>query len=124
MKDPFFEGTVILLCQYDAEGALGLVLNRECPISVGEVLEQTKLPSIKDGTKKTLWGGPVGGGACFVLWKGTPPADQGWIINADQSKHQELGWVFGRDVGRALAPTHTCDCDGRCTHACLAFKAS
>ena len=82
MKDPFFEGTIILLCQFDEEGALGIVVNRECPVSIGDVLEQTQLPPVEHGQKKTLWGGPVGGGACFVMWHGPIPDGQGWTIDS------------------------------------------
>lgn len=57
LQGSFFHRTVILICQHDAEGALGLVLNRSTTNKVGEAL-MADLPDIlKDET--LFLGGPV-----------------------------------------------------------------
>ncbi|HEU5069999.1 MAG TPA: YqgE/AlgH family protein [Verrucomicrobiae bacterium] len=53
----FFARTVVLICQHDAEGAFGLVLNRTAEKKFGEVVS-TELPeSLKD--QPLFVGGPV-----------------------------------------------------------------
>ncbi|WP_103888104.1 YqgE/AlgH family protein [Actinacidiphila yanglinensis] len=39
LADPNFERAVVLLLDHDAEGSLGVVLNRPTPVGVGDVLE-------------------------------------------------------------------------------------
>lgn len=45
MIDVFFAKTVVLLCDYDDEGALGLIVNRVTNLGSAEVLAQMDLPS-------------------------------------------------------------------------------
>ena len=81
MKDPYFEDTLILLCQYDETGALGIVINKISNISVAEILQQVKLPAISKN-KPALWGGPVTNGACFVIFEGEITSSEGWHIQS------------------------------------------
>lgn len=53
----FFHRTVVLLCQHDAEGAFGLVLNRSSGNKVGDALEADLSDRLKDQT--LYMGGPV-----------------------------------------------------------------
>jgi putative transcriptional regulator len=53
----FFQHTVILICQHDAEGALGLVLNRATGNKVGEVLVADLPAALKECPLYV--GGPV-----------------------------------------------------------------
>ncbi len=34
MDDPFFEGSVVYLCQHDKEGAMGIVINKPSPVTM------------------------------------------------------------------------------------------
>ncbi|SVE31544.1 uncharacterized protein METZ01_LOCUS484398, partial [marine metagenome] len=53
----FFSRTVVLLCQHNAEGAFGLVLNRGTQKTVGEMLLEDLPERISE---QDLWvGGPV-----------------------------------------------------------------
>lgn len=61
----WFERTVVLICQHDAEGAFGLVLNRPAGAKVGDALEGT-LPDAL-GAMPLLLGGPVQAGALSYL---------------------------------------------------------
>jgi len=38
LQGSFFQHTVVLICQHDAEGAFGLVLNRAMGSNVGEMI--------------------------------------------------------------------------------------
>lgn len=44
MIDPFFGRAVILLSEYNADGAMGLVINRPLGITLDTVLEQLEIP--------------------------------------------------------------------------------
>jgi putative transcriptional regulator len=61
----FFQRTVVLICQHDAEGAFGLVLNRATGSSVGDVV----VANIPDPLKACplYLGGPVQPGALSFL---------------------------------------------------------
>lgn len=80
MRDPNFERTVVLLCQHNDEGALGLVINRAGVVAIEEVLEGMELgPGGRAGVP-TWWGGPVGRETGFVIWRGDVPRDEGWTL--------------------------------------------
>lgn len=83
MHDQWFERTVVLLCQHDDEGALGLVINRDGPVTIGDVLERMDLSPEGSPDQPTWWGGPVGTGAGFVLWRGKADSDEGWTLGVD-----------------------------------------
>lgn len=81
MKDPFFAGTVILLCQHDDKGAIGLVINRGTSLTVQAVLDQLGLGAAGDFERYAVaWGGPVEPGAGFIVYLGQVPDDEGWNV--------------------------------------------
>lgn len=80
MKDPHFEGTVVLLCQHDENGAVGVVVNRETTMLVEDVLEQLSMERSARASAPVLWGGPVEPGAGFVVFAGSVPEDEGWNV--------------------------------------------
>ena len=57
LRGSFFQRTVVLVCQHDAEGAFGLVLNRPTGNNVGEMIV-ADLPDALKGSPLYL-GGPV-----------------------------------------------------------------
>ena len=85
MRDPWFERTLILLCQHNDEGAIGLIINREGEVDLQEVIDRLtedhgEFGVLTDGAQKTWWGGPVGDGAGFVVFSGTVEDGEGWNI--------------------------------------------
>jgi len=70
--DPNFARTVVLLCQYGEEGAVGLVLNRPSDIPVAD-----HLPEWEQVVSEPFVGigGPVDIEAAIGLGKGTVPAE-------------------------------------------------
>ena len=83
MKDPHFERAVVLLCQHDDDGAIGLVINRETPIPMGDVMRGMKLPVPPHADAPIWWGGPVSHRTGFVLWRGQADDDEGWTLGGD-----------------------------------------
>jgi len=57
LQGSFFQRSVVLICQHDAEGAFGLILNRATQNKVGEAIVANLPDSIKDQT--LFIGGPV-----------------------------------------------------------------
>jgi putative transcriptional regulator len=59
LGDPNFDRTVVLLALHSEEGALGFVVNRSAPVSVGELLEQAGYGPGHDDDSPVWVGGPV-----------------------------------------------------------------
>lgn len=58
LQDPNFARTVVLLCEYNADGAFGLVLNRPTTVAASEMVRLE--PPVVGGNEMPLWiGGPV-----------------------------------------------------------------
>jgi len=57
LRGSFFQRTVVLICQHDAEGAFGLVLNRNSGTNVGEAIVADLPDTLK--TCPLYLGGPV-----------------------------------------------------------------
>ena len=69
MQDPNFARTVVLLCEYAADGAFGLVLNRPTDMPAREMVRLQP---------------PVAGGNDLPLFIGGPvQPDRGWILLAE-----------------------------------------
>lgn len=54
LQDPNFSRTVILICEYNEDGAFGLVINRTINISISEVLKDNSKAA---GNKSRVFGG-------------------------------------------------------------------
>ena len=102
LADPTFSRTVALICRHDADGAMGLVLNRPSEYTLGDVLDQM---GIADGdlrlrSERVLAGGPVHGERGFVLHDG----DQAW--DSSIRLGGDLSLTTSRDVLQAMANGH------------------
>jgi len=69
MRDPRFEKTVIYMCVHNAEGAVGLVLNRQIEsITFPDLLRQLNIETDAGAPELPIhFGGPVETGRGFVL---------------------------------------------------------
>jgi len=65
LGDPNFVETVVLLVHYDAEGVVGLILNRRSHVPLSRVLEGLK--AAKDRSDPVYLGGPVEKPTVFAL---------------------------------------------------------
>ena len=65
LGDPNFAETVVLLVHYDAEGVVGLILNRRTDVPLSRAFEGLK--AAKDRSDPVYLGGPVGAPAAFGL---------------------------------------------------------
>jgi putative transcriptional regulator len=67
LGDPNFAETVVLLVHYDAEGVVGLILNRRTHVPLSRVLDGLK--AAKDRSDPVYLGGPVETPAVFALFQ-------------------------------------------------------
>ena len=122
MGDSRFAQSVTYIVRHDAEGAVGLVLNRPLELMVSDLLSEVRLPVIsplKRPEQPVLFGGPVSTEAGFVLhrgekghWNSTMEVDEGLCVTSSrdildaisQGKGPELfqimlgyaGWTGGQ----------------------------
>jgi putative transcriptional regulator len=79
MQDPNFSQTVVLLCDYNADGAFGLVLNRPTDMAASAMVRLE--PPIVDGNDLPLWiGGPV-------------EPQRGWILLNEEPASAEVKFI-------------------------------
>ena len=67
LKDGYFDRSVILLCEYSKEGAMGFVINSPSTTTVNDLLAELGLSAAKGGDKQILIGGPVQPELCWVV---------------------------------------------------------
>lgn len=99
LDDPHFARSVTLVCQHDADGAMGVVVNRASEYTLGDVLEQMGIEGGDAGLRaqRVLAGGPVHPERGFVLHDGKRQWDSTLAI-ADN-----LQVTTSRDVLEAMA---------------------
>ncbi len=69
ISDNAFDNTVVFLCSHNAEGAMGLIINKATPdVSLGDLLGQLEIKaSHETKAQAVLYGGPVELKRGFVL---------------------------------------------------------
>jgi putative transcriptional regulator len=99
LQGSFFARTVVLICQHDAEGAFGLVLNRVTGDTVGEKVV-ADLPDSLKGCPLYL-GGPVQPSALSFLHSDT------FLADANVMPNLSLGHSIDSliELGESLSPT-------------------
>lgn len=84
MKDPFFERTIVLVWHHDANGAIGVVVNRALPHKIPEVLMIQGLEKMAlHPNSRVSWGGPVESGSGTAISRGSVADSEGWQIGGD-----------------------------------------
>lgn len=67
LRDGYFDKSVILLCEYSEDGAMGFVINSPSTTSVDDLLLELGLRSNPPQKKEILIGGPVQPELCWVV---------------------------------------------------------
>lgn len=98
LSGSFFQRTVVLICQHDAEGAFGLVLNRTTGNKVGEIIVADLPDSLKECP--LYLGGPVQPNALSFLHTDS------FIPDANVLPNLSLGHSLDAlvDVGESFSP--------------------
>jgi putative transcriptional regulator len=103
MTDPVFGGTLIYICEHNARGAMGMVLNRPTDMTVADLFDRIDLQleiipnSHPMGQHPVLFGGPV-------------QSDRGFILHAPAGEYSsslrvtdEVSFTTSRDILESLA---------------------
>jgi putative transcriptional regulator len=110
LSDPNFAETVILLVHYDAEGVVGLMLNRRTDFRISRVLEQLK--AAKDLSDPVYLGGPVETPSVFALLRST---------NKIEGAEQVVSGVYWLTTKTALEKTISSHPDPGIFHVYLGY---
>lgn len=99
MADPNFNSTVTLICEHNAEGALGIVINRPAGITLGGLLKQLEVVEADAALagQPVLSGGPVAPERGFVLH------DPGLGFESSVAVSADIQLTLSRDVLDAMA---------------------
>ncbi len=92
LRDPNFDHTISLICEHNAEGALGFVLNRPTDIHLGELFEHMDIQgrSLEAIDQPVFSGGPVHADRGFVLhtpvghWQSTMKVSANLAVTASR----------------------------------------
>lgn len=94
LQDPNFARTVVLLCEYNPDGAFGLVLNRPTRVAASEMVRLE--PPVMAGNDMPLWiGGPVEPQRGWILLGEEPAAEfklirEGLYLSTSQTLLREV----------------------------------
>lgn len=69
LSDPNFHRTVVLMCEHNEEGAMGLVVNRTFPFKLDEILAGQELIGIGGADATVHYGGPVQPEVGFLIYE-------------------------------------------------------
>jgi len=116
MQDPQFHRSVTYICQHNAQGAMGLVINRAADLRFDEVLRQMGIDALASGRDDVpvLLGGPVQQERGFVL-HGALGSAQARDWDSSFRINETLSVTTSRDVIETLAR------DASGAHALLAL---
>ena len=81
LVDPNFARSVVLITEHNADGAMGIVLDRPSEATVGELVPQ--LGDVAGADAPIYVGGPVQPSALVVLAEFSDPQAAAWIVTAD-----------------------------------------
>ncbi len=90
LTDPNFHRTVVLVCEHDEEGAMGVVLNRPSPIRAEQAIPELGEALPPDDT----------------LWIGGPVQSTSVVVLADFEDADVEGMPIGGGVGLVLPDTN------------------
>jgi putative transcriptional regulator len=103
MHDPIFGGTVIYICEHNAKGAMGLVINKPTDMTLSGLFDRIdlKLEIIPDshplGKAPVMFGGPVQDDRGFVLH--TPTG----AYSSSLKVTDQIAFTTSRDILEAVA---------------------
>jgi putative transcriptional regulator len=102
MSDPGFSKTLTYICEHNADGAIGIIVNRPTEMSLGNLFDRVGitldegLPNQRYSGLPVYFGGPVQTDRGFVLHR---PVGQ-W--QSSMNINQELALTSSRDILQAM----------------------
>ncbi len=94
LNDPTFAKSVVYICEHNADGAMGLIINQQMDVSVKAIFDQLKLDYDAEFARPLLFdGGPVQRDRGFILH---PHCERQWESTVDIS--DEVSLTASRDI--------------------------
>jgi putative transcriptional regulator len=78
LQDPHFREAVVLICEYGAEGTVGLIINRPTVLALSEVFPD--IPGLKGQAYSLFEGGPVHQRGILMLFRTDTPSDNTKLV--------------------------------------------
>ncbi|MDP2562376.1 YqgE/AlgH family protein [Psychrobium sp. 1_MG-2023] len=108
LDDPYFQRSVIYLCEHDEDGAMGLIVNQPISqLSVSQLLDKLEYPNETDPqttlNKQVFNGGPVEQERGFVLHSPQLP----W--NSSQKISEQIMLTTSKDILEVIGTTSAPD---------------
>lgn len=103
MTDPNFARSLTYICEHNAEGALGIIINRPLDLSLGTLFERVSVPLVPGENQiryrdlPVFFGGPVQTDRGFVLHR--PVGSWQSTLNVSE----EIGLTSSRDILQAMS---------------------
>jgi putative transcriptional regulator len=103
MADPNFSRTLTYICEHNAEGALGIIINRPLDLSLGSLFERVSVPLLAGENQEryrdlpVFFGGPVQTDRGFVLHR--PVGSWQSTLNISS----EIGLTSSRDILQSMS---------------------
>jgi len=99
MSDENFSHSVAYICEHNEKGVMGLVINRQMEISLGEIFDHMEITCTLEAVRKrpVFLGGPVQMERGFVLHNPNGEWDSSMAIT------DQLGLTTSRDILQAMA---------------------
>jgi putative transcriptional regulator len=103
MTDPNFSRTLTFICEHNAEGALGIIINKPLDLNLGSLFERVSVPLTPGENQEkyrdlpVFFGGPVQTDRGFVLHR--PVGEWQSTLNVSG----EIGLTSSRDILQAMS---------------------
>ncbi|MBL1260491.1 MAG: YqgE/AlgH family protein [Thiotrichaceae bacterium] len=99
LHDPNFFHSVTYICEHNADGAMGITINRPLDIALGEILRQTETPCEDDAINNAtiFLGGPVQNERGFVIHRPHGEWDASLMVS------DEICVTSSKDILEAIA---------------------
>ncbi|MDR2876632.1 MAG: YqgE/AlgH family protein [Chromatiales bacterium] len=106
LRDPNFFHGVTYVCEHNANGAMGVMINRPLEIRMGDVLEQMKIPTELEALRRmpVFLGGPVQCERGFVLhqplgkWRMTMPITDTFGVTSSRDILEAMAQGQGPEI--------------------------
>jgi len=99
LREGIFFQSITYICEHDADGAMGIVINQPLELSVAEIFEHLQIKPRHDvPTEPVMAGGPVQIDHGFVLHRN---GNESWEASLDIT--EEITLTTSRDILKAIA---------------------
>ena len=99
LNDGFFNQAVTYICEHDASGSFGVIINQETTVTLKKIIEEMKIETSGEyDTDRTIFiGGPVDQGRGFILHR--PPGNWSSSLRVNDS----IALTTSKDILQAIA---------------------